>query len=118
MVLEDAQPYGSFIDIFSGVVDILSGYERTRLSRLCPCERRDRQPRFLRDQRVAYVRSCSSPADSSTVLSSRARHNVAKRVTVISAKKHKAPTPEAPIRNRQTRKVANAKVHNRYTNLT
>jgi len=28
------------------------------------------------------------------------------------------PTPQAPTRNRQTRKVANAKVHNRYTNLT
>ena len=32
--------------------------------------------------------------------------------------KAQAPTPQAPIRNRQTRKVANAKVHNRYTNLT
>jgi len=26
-----------------------------------------------------------------------------------------APTPQAPVRNRQTRKVANAKVCNRYT---
>jgi len=32
--------------------------------------------------------------------------------------KAQAPTPQAPIRNRQTRKVANAKVRNRYTNLT
>jgi len=32
--------------------------------------------------------------------------------------KPQAPTPQAPIRNRQTRKVANAKVRNRYTNLT
>ena len=29
-----------------------------------------------------------------------------------------APTPQAPIRNRQTRKVANAKGLNRNTNLT
>jgi len=29
-----------------------------------------------------------------------------------------APTPQVPIRNRQTRKVANAKVLNRITNLT
>jgi len=29
-----------------------------------------------------------------------------------------APTPQAPIRNRQTRKIANAKVLNRNTNLT
>jgi len=32
--------------------------------------------------------------------------------------KPQAPTPQAPIRNRQTRKFANAKVRNRYTNLT
>ena len=32
--------------------------------------------------------------------------------------KAKAPTPQAPIRNRETRKVANAKVLNRNTNLT
>jgi len=31
--------------------------------------------------------------------------------------KHQAPTPQAPIRNRQTRKVANAKGLNRNTNL-
>jgi len=31
--------------------------------------------------------------------------------------KAQAPTPQAPIRNRKTRKVANAKVRNRYTNL-
>ena len=31
--------------------------------------------------------------------------------------KAQAPTPQAPIRNRKTRKVANAKV-NRNTNLT
>ena len=37
-------------------------------------------------------------------------------VAVISAKKQ-APTPQAPIRNRQTRKVANAKGLNRNTNL-
>jgi len=29
-----------------------------------------------------------------------------------------APTPQAPIRNRQTREVANAKGLNRNTNLT
>jgi len=44
------------------------------------------------------------------------------RVAVISAKNHKrqkpqAPTPQAPIRNRQTRKVAKAKNLNRNTNL-
>jgi len=32
--------------------------------------------------------------------------------------KPQAPTPQAPIRNRQTRKVASAKVLNRNTNLT
>jgi len=32
--------------------------------------------------------------------------------------KAQAPTPQAPIRNRQTRKAANAKVLNRNTNLT
>ena len=32
--------------------------------------------------------------------------------------KLQAPTPQAPIRNRQTRKVANAKGLNRNTNLT
>jgi len=32
--------------------------------------------------------------------------------------KSQAPTPQAPIRNRQTRKVANAKGLNRNTNLT
>jgi len=32
--------------------------------------------------------------------------------------KPQAPTPQAPIRNRQTRKVANVKGLNRNTNLT
>jgi len=32
--------------------------------------------------------------------------------------KAQAPTLRAPIRNRRTRKVAKAKVHNRNTNLT
>jgi len=32
--------------------------------------------------------------------------------------KPQAPTPQAPIRNRQTRKVANAKGLNRNANLT
>ena len=32
--------------------------------------------------------------------------------------KPQAPTPQAPIRNRQTKKVANAKVRNRCANLT
>jgi len=32
--------------------------------------------------------------------------------------KEQAPTPQAPIRNSKTRKVANAKVRNRCTNLT
>jgi len=32
--------------------------------------------------------------------------------------KPQAPTPQAPIRERQTRKVANAKGLNRNTNLT
>jgi len=32
--------------------------------------------------------------------------------------KPQAPTPQAPIRNRQTRKLANAKGLNRNTNLT
>jgi len=38
------------------------------------------------------------------------------RVAVMSGQKAQAPTPQAPIRNRKTRKVANAKVYNRYTN--
>jgi len=42
---------------------------------------------------------------------------------ILSGSCHKrqeaeAPTPQAPIRNHQTRKVANAKVLNRNTNLT
>jgi len=32
--------------------------------------------------------------------------------------KPQAPTPQAPVRNHQTRKVANAKCINRNTNLT
>jgi len=32
--------------------------------------------------------------------------------------KAQAPTPQAPIRSRKTRKVASANVHNRYTNPT
>jgi len=32
--------------------------------------------------------------------------------------KARAPTPQAPIRNRPSRKVAKAKDRNRYTNLT
>jgi len=42
------------------------------------------------------------------------------RITGSCHKRQKAqaPTPRAPIRNRQTRKVANAKVLNRNTNLT
>ena len=32
--------------------------------------------------------------------------------------KPQAPTPQTPVRNRQTRKVANAKGLNRNTNLT
>jgi len=40
------------------------------------------------------------------------------RVAVISAKNPQAQTPQAQIRNRQTRKVANAKGLNRNTNLT
>jgi len=44
-------------------------------------------------------------------------------VAVTSAKtrkrqKSQAPTLQTPVRNRQTRKVANAKVLNRSTNLT
>ena len=44
-------------------------------------------------------------------------------LVVLSVSCHKrqkaqAPTPQAPIRNRQTRKVANAKGLNRNTNLT
>ena len=35
-----------------------------------------------------------------------------------SRQKAQAPTPQAPIRNSQTRKVANAKGHNHNTNLT
>ena len=41
-----------------------------------------------------------------------------KGVAVISAKNHKAPTPQAPIRNRQTRKVSNTKGLKRNTNFT
>jgi len=40
------------------------------------------------------------------------------RVAVIKRQKPQAPTPQAPIRNRQTRKVANAKGLNRNTNFT
>jgi len=36
----------------------------------------------------------------------------------LKHQKSQAPTPQAPIRNRQTRKVANAKGLNRNTNLT
>jgi len=37
---------------------------------------------------------------------------------IISGSCHKRQKPQAPIRNRQTRKVANAKGLNRNTNLT
>jgi len=37
--------------------------------------------------------------------------------TCHKRQKPQAPTPQAPIRNRQTRKVANAKGLNRNTNL-
>jgi len=45
------------------------------------------------------------------------------KLVLVSGSCHKrqkaqAPTPQAPIRNRQTRKVANAKVLNRNINLT
>jgi len=40
------------------------------------------------------------------------------RVAVISAENHKRQRRKAPIRNHQTRKVANAKGLNRDTNLT
>jgi len=48
--------------------------------------------------------------------------NLRKIGTVLAGSCHKrqkpqAPTPQAPIRNRQTRKVANAKGLNRITNL-
>jgi len=36
----------------------------------------------------------------------------------LKRQKPQAPTPQAPIRNRQTREVANAKVLKRITNLT
>jgi len=38
--------------------------------------------------------------------------------TCYKRQKPQAPTPQAPNRNRQTRKIANAKVLNRNTNLT
>jgi len=46
--------------------------------------------------------------------------SVRRNELVFAGKRQKAqaPTPQAPIRNRQTRKVANAKGLNRNTNLT
>ena len=41
-----------------------------------------------------------------------------KERVAVKRQKLQAPTPQAPIRNRQTRKVANAKGLNRNTNLT
>jgi len=48
------------------------------------------------------------------------RYSFYLRITGSCHKRQKpqAPTPQAPIRNRQTRKVANAKGLNRNTNLT
>jgi len=47
---------------------------------------------------------------------------ISERVLILGSchkrQKAQAPTPRAQIRNRQTRKVANAKVLNRNTNLT
>ena len=52
------------------------------------------------------------PKDESLALKSPALRSCHKR------QKTQAPTPQAPIRYRQTRKVANAKDLNRNTNLT
>ena len=43
---------------------------------------------------------------------------ISRRDSCHKRQKSQAPTPQAPIRNRQTRKVANAKGLNRNTNLT
>jgi len=43
---------------------------------------------------------------------------VRKEAICQKREKPQAPTPQAPIRNRQTKKVANAKGLNRITNLT
>jgi len=48
----------------------------------------------------------------------RANRHFGKLGSCHKRRKPQAPTPQAPIHNRQTRKVANAKVLNRNTNLT
>jgi len=44
--------------------------------------------------------------------------DVVRKGSCNKRQKPQAPTPQAPIRNRQTRKAANAKALNRNTNLT
>jgi len=56
--------------------------------------------------------------DSRYVLHSEELKRMEKAGSCHKHQKPQAPTPQAPIRNRQTRKVANAKGLNRNTNLT
>jgi len=49
---------------------------------------------------------------------SEARRNELFSGSCQKRQKAQALAPQAPIRNRKTRKLANAKVYNRYTNLT
>jgi len=79
---------------------------------------------FLRAQIRQFQLFCL-PKVSAVIYDSRRANalepNLAKSQTWGSCHKRQkpqAPTPQAPIRNRQTRKVANAKGLNRNTNLT
>ena len=73
-------------------------------------------------------RALKSPNANSSCLSEGAQteltglhgefYRVVKQGSCHKRQKPQAPTPQAPIRNRQTRKVANAKVLNRNTNQT
>ena len=55
---------------------------------------------------------------SNGAIEKRATTHVNKPGSCHKYQKPQAPTPQAPIRNRQTRKVANAKGPYRNTNLT
>jgi len=52
------------------------------------------------------------------VLLAKFTQRISQRGSCQKRRKPQAPTPQAPIRNRKTRKVANAKVYNRCSNVT
>ena len=60
----------------------------------------------------------SRPRDYSAFSTEGGTREVINSGSCHKRQKPQAPTPQAPIRNRQTRKVANAKGLNRNTNLT